>query len=285
MSHRFETPLSLKDAHVHLDDESLIVLLSSQGLWSHEETWQPLSFSNWKSMGLPERAGDPHFLGSLDGIACFCFYLEDVKVLEGQGCWVDLRSLLSNSNEAFFELANRASQVCTWERTHRFCGQCGAKNQYHVTDRALVCDDCGLHNYPRISPCIIVLVRKGKQCLLARNARTASQYFSCLAGFVEAGESVEQCLHREVMEEVGVEVENLQYVGSQAWPFPGQLMIGFIADYKAGDITPEPEEIAEADWFDYDQLPLVPPSRTISGLIIDAFVSDCKSPSTHSTGG
>jgi NAD+ diphosphatase len=130
------------------------------------------------------------------------------------------------------------------------------------------CEPCGAVNYPRISPCIIVLVTRGEELLLARNARFPRPFYSTLAGFIEAGENAEECLRREVREEVGVEVGAVSYFRSQSWPFPNQLMLGFFAEYSAGDIVCEPGEIADARWFHYSALPQVPPESSISGQLI-----------------
>ena len=126
--------------------------------------------------------------------------------------------------------------------------------------------------YPRLSPCIITLITRGDECLLAWHTRSKEEKYSCLAGFIEIGESPEQTLVREVMEEVGVSVNNIRYVESQPWPFPGQLMLGYFADYTGGDIRLDENEILAAKWFRYDQLPKVPPVTTISGRLIHAFV-------------
>jgi NAD+ diphosphatase len=126
--------------------------------------------------------------------------------------------------------------------------------------------------YPRLSPSIIVLISKGEEMLLARNAAWPQGMYSTLAGFVEAGESIEQTVHREVMEEVGLQVKGLQYFGSQSWPFPNSLMLGFHAKYAGGDILCQPEEIADAQWFTKDTLPQIPPKTAISGWLIQEFL-------------
>ena len=134
------------------------------------------------------------------------------------------------------------------------------------------CPSCGLTQYPRISPAIIVLVRKGDQALLARNSLFPGAFFSTLAGFSEIGESLEETLAREVHEEVGVHVHSPRYFGSQPWPFSSSLMIGFTARWASGDIHEDPVEIAEAAWFDPRELPVVPPTLSIARALIDDFV-------------
>lgn len=136
----------------------------------------------------------------------------------------------------------------------------------------MTCRDCRVINYPRLSPSIIVLVTRGDEMLLARNANWPTNMYSTLAGFVEPGESIEQTVHREVMEEVGLRVRNLRYFGSQSWPFPNSLMLGFHAEYEGGDIVCQPDEIADAQWFSKDTLPQTPPKTAISGWLIDEFI-------------
>lgn len=185
-----------------------------------------------------------------------------------------LRGLLFKQGDSAFAVAGKASQIVDWYKTHQYCGCCGQENVQHGAQRALVCKSCNQQYFPRINPCAIMLVVKGDQMLLARSARFSSPYYSCLAGFIEVGETPEQTVAREVLEEVGVEVENIRYIKSQSWPFPSQLMLGYIADYKSGDIVPDADEIAEADWFSADNLPTVPsPKISVAGELIEYFIN------------
>ncbi len=191
---------------------------------------------------------------------------------EGMIAEKSLRSALSQAaDEMEYALLARAAQLATWFDQHRFCGRCGTALVAHHQDLARACPRCELVQYPRISPCIIVLVRRGDQCLLARSGRFPPGRFSTLAGFIEAGETAEAAVKREIREEVGIEVENLQFFASQSWPFPHQLMLGFFADYAGGEVVPDGEEILEADWFGCDQLPDLPPPFSISRQLIDRF--------------
>ncbi len=185
----------------------------------------------------------------------------------------NLYGILGRVSEEMFALAGRAQQLLAWQRENGFCGSCGAAMSQHAKETAMNCEPCGSMIYPRISPCIIVLVTRGEEMLLARNANFPIEMFSTLAGFVEAGESLEECLVREVKEEVGVDVDNIRYFKSQSWPFPNQLMLGFFAEYAGGDIVCEDEEIAEAHWFKPDQLPTTPPATAISGQLIADHVA------------
>jgi NAD+ diphosphatase len=182
-----------------------------------------------------------------------------------------LRSLLGQVAGDEFALLSRASQLQHWWLHHQFCGRCGVKNVLDESELALSCKSCAMLYYPRISPCVIMLVTRGRQCLLAKHARSKSQRYSCLAGFIEVGESAEEAVIREVAEEVGVGVNNLRYITSQNWPFPSQLMLGFFADYSAGDLVVDGLEIEDAAWFDVDSLPELPPEGTISRFLIDHF--------------
>ncbi|UTA46372.1 NAD(+) diphosphatase [Simiduia sp. 21SJ11W-1] len=196
------------------------------------------------------------------------------------GCeWVGLRSILMAHEEALFLMAGAAVQLVNWLDTHRYCGRCGAVNQLQSDDRAMLCSGCNLRYYPRLSPCVIVLITRGDECLLAVHRRSSVQMFTALAGFVEPGESLETAVAREALEEVGLAVERPEYVGSQPWPFPGQLMMGFCASVAAGPqaLQLQDDEITEAGWFKYNQLPAItPPVQSLSGQLIAKFVEDCR---------
>lgn len=185
---------------------------------------------------------------------------------------VPVRQFLIHQGFDAFILAGRASQLLNWYRTHRFCGRCGVRNVLRRPQQVLMCPQCDVDYYPRINPCIIVLVTRGEQILLARSVRHGATFFSCLAGFIEPGESAEQAVAREVYEEVGVTIDNIRYAKSQSWPFPSQLMLGFYADYVSGDIVPEAAEIAEAHWYDVNSLPETPaPAISVAGQLIQDY--------------
>jgi NAD+ diphosphatase len=209
------------------------------------------------------------FLGYWHGQPCYALELDTATPLDApqlkQG---SLYHLLGRVDDALFGLAGNAQQLLSWDRESRFCGRCGQSTGTHDRERARVCVPCGSSVYPRIAPCVIALVSRGEELLLARNANFPGEMFSTLAGFIEVGESVEDCLRREVKEEVGVDVGEMRYFGSQPWPFPNQLMLGFFAEYRGGDIVCEDEEIAEAHWFRPDALPTIPPPHSIAGRLI-----------------
>ncbi|MDP9438634.1 MAG: NAD(+) diphosphatase [Actinomycetota bacterium] len=211
-------------------------------------------------------------VGSLNGSTCWAVEVsEGVEAPEG-AAFVDLRAIFAAVDEEFFAVAGRAKQVVGWHATHRFCGRCGGATEPVEGEMAMRCARCGMMHYPRVSPAVIVRVRRGGEILLARSPGFPKGLRSVLAGFVEPGESIEETIHREVREEVGIEVENLRYFGSQPWPFPNSLMIGFTADYAGGELEPQPGEIEDAGWYRPDDLPQLPPKVSIARRMIEDFV-------------
>lgn len=187
---------------------------------------------------------------------------------------VSVRAIFTLAGPEVFALAGRATQLLDWQANHRYCGRCGTPTVIKPDEPAMHCPACGLLAYPRLSPAVMVLVRDGEKLLLARSPHFKPGVFSALAGFVEPGETLEECAVREVREEVGIEIANLRYFASQPWPFPNSLMIAFFADYAGGTITPEPGEIEDAGWFLPDALPLLPDPVSISRRLIDAALAD-----------
>jgi NAD+ diphosphatase len=196
----------------------------------------------------------------------------DTDALPAEGyAWRSLRSMFGAMDEHLLGLGGRAAQIAEWARTHRFCGACGNPMQLAVGERCFRCGHCGHLAYPRISPAMMVLIRKGDSVLLALHAASPTKRFTALAGFLEAGESVEEAVHREVFEEVGLRVHNLRYFASQSWPFPHSLMLAFTGDYLDGEIKVDATEIAEARWFGPDdQWPEPVPHFSVSAMLIDA---------------
>lgn len=183
-----------------------------------------------------------------------------------------IRELYSIDERLFIE-AGRAIQLLEWRLDHRFCGRCGTPTRPSAAHSAMECPSCGLLAFPRIAPAVIVAVEKDGRLLLARSVRfPPGGFFSVLAGFVEPGESLEQTVHREILEEVGIAVADIRYYGSQSWPFPHSLMIGFTAKWVSGEIEVQPSEIIEAGWYAPDALPKIPPRISIARALIDDFV-------------
>ncbi len=236
-----------------------------------ETSSQIPSLMNLKDVGLmPVRT---QFLGTLGDRPCYCAELPSNTVAPMSMTFRGLRELYGSLEEEFFTLSGRAFQIIEWDRTHQFCGHCATLMTQLPSERAKRCPNCGLVNYPRLSPAIIILISRGEELLLARAPRFPQAFYSVLAGFVEPGESLEQTAIREVREEVGIEIENIRYFGSQPWPFPNSLMIGFTADYAGGEIVIDKKEIAEAAWFNKHNLPQIPPKLSIARSLIDWFVS------------
>jgi NAD+ diphosphatase len=206
-----------------------------------------------------------HYLGRLDAVDCWPLALPGVPI-----GWrpVPLRAAMMQFPEPLMMLAGRAAQVLEWDRAHRHCGVCGTPTMPHQRDRARTCPRCGHVAYPRLSPAMMALVWRAEEVLLARSPSYAPGIYSALAGFVEAGESIEECVTREVAEEVGVQVKHLRYYGSQSWPFPHSLMVAFTAEWDGGDIVPQADEIEHAAWFSIDALPAIPPRFSIAGHLI-----------------
>jgi len=220
---------------------------------------------------------EPIMVGHWQGLPC---YATDTQTPpEGfTGELMPLRQVFGVAGAQAFALAGRASQLIDWQMNHRHCGRCGQLTRLHPKDFAMQCDHCGLNAYPRISPAVMVLVQRGRQFLLARSPHFKPGVFSALAGFVEAGETLEQCAAREVKEEVGIDIKQLSYFSSQSWPFPNSLMIAFLAQYAAGTITPDPDEIEAADWFDIDELPRLPEQVSIARQLIEGALTEMQRP-------
>ena len=211
-------------------------------------------------------------IGELDGERCFAAEVgRDAEDPEGMS-FRNLRGMLGSINERFFAMAGRAKQIVNWNHSHQFCGRCGTGTVPGPTELSKECPNCRMHFYPRLSPAAIMLITSGEELLLARSPHFPSGMYSALAGFIEPGESIEQTIKREVREEVGVEVRNLRYFGSQPWPFPDSLMIGFTAEYAGGELRFEEEEIEDAGWFSAEKMPVLPPRLSIARAMIDHFL-------------
>jgi NAD+ diphosphatase len=220
----------------------------------------------------PAPAASQNYLGNLDDDACIAAEIPAQAALPAGYRLEGLRALYGRLDDDLFAIAGRAAQIVTWDRTHRFCGQCGTPTEHLYGERARKCPACGLTAYPRISPCVIVLITRGDEVLLARGRNFPVGRYSTPAGFVEAGESLEETVTREIREEVGVEVDNIRYFGSQPWPYPHQMMVGFTCTWASGDIRIDPSEIADAGWFTRDNMPQIPPPMSISRCLIDSYL-------------
>ena len=250
-----------------LKDQEFLTSKNSQFLIFEEEDLK------WSEMNLANK----QFLGFLNNKPCYLSELTSESKIDDGTMLTPLRNLLGRIPDSLFTACSRSIQLSEWYKNNQFCGACGSKMQRHNSERAMFCTCNNLLIYPKISPCIIVLVTKGEELLLAHNKNFPGAFYSTLAGFIEAGESAESAIHREIYEEVKIKVKNIQYYGSQSWPFPSQLMLGYHAEYLEGDITPDGEEIDSADWFNYKKLPQVPTGNiSISGQLIESYIEKLK---------
>jgi NAD+ diphosphatase len=212
------------------------------------------------------------YLGAFRETGCFVAELDDAASAPPGMLFQEFRPLVGLLSDELFSIAGRAYQILYWDRTHQFCGRCGARTHHKKDERAKECPRCGLIDYPVVSPAIIVAIVKDRKILLARARRFTAQFYSVLAGFVETGETLEECVKREVKEEVGLDVDSITYFGSQPWPFPNSLMVAFTAKHAGGEIGIDATEIVDAQWFNADRLPDVPRKGTIARRLIDWFV-------------
>jgi NAD+ diphosphatase len=218
-----------------------------------------------------------HYLGRYGGYCCYAAEVAKGIKSPSSMFFHHLWGLYDFMAFDLFRIAGYAFHLMKWEQTSQYCGRCGTKTNNLETERAKICENCNLISYPRISPAVITAVIKDNKILLARAKRFKRDMYSILAGFVEPGETLEECVKREIKEEVNIEVENIRYFGSQPWPFPDSLMIGFTADYKSGEIASDGEEILHADWFSPDNLPNIPGKLSIARELIDWFCESVRS--------
>jgi len=216
---------------------------------------------------------EPLALGYLDGRLCLAYQLPDDHDHGDGRELVALRPLWGVLGDPLWTLAGRALQTLAWNRDHAFCGRCGTPTEHLAGERARGCPNCGLSAYPRLAPAVIMLIERDGAALLCHGTRFPGRMYSCLAGFVEPGESLEECVRREVREEAGIEVRDLAYAGSQPWPFPHSLMIGFHGRYASGELRLDPSEIVDGGWFRPDALPDLPPYPSIARRLIDEWLA------------
>lgn len=247
--------VSREGAAVVLPTVAVVERYGIEVAWAHEAVWD----------GSPVCIGE---VTSLHEITAITDIPEPPPPME----LVPIRSLFGVLGDSEVLQVGRARQLLDWRLGHRLCGFCGAPTEFQADHGALRCPDCDRMYFPRLSPAVIVAVHRGDRILLGRAPGRPDGWFSTLAGFVEPGESLEECVAREILEEVGIQVDDITYFGSQPWPFPDSLMVGFTARYVAGEIVPQPGEIEEAGWFTLEDLPPVPPAYSIARELVDDFV-------------
>ena len=209
------------------------------------------------------------YLGTYAGKHCYAVEIPEVDPVPAGWVLMGLRDAFAQFEETLAALCGRAFQILDWDRNHQYCSRCGTPTALRTDERSRTCSTCEFTSYPPISPAIMILIIDGRKMLLGRRAIWPEKRYSALAGFVEPGETLEDTVRRETKEEVGIDVKNIRYFGSQPWPFPHSLMIAFTAEYAGGEVTPDGNEIAEAHWFEPDNLPKLPPSISISRRLID----------------
>lgn len=226
---------------------------------------------------LPEMELGDLLVTEVDGVRYITREVAEDHQLAGFNL-TNLRNIVTKWSTTEFERASRAFQLLLWKRNHRFCSHCGEKTIQHTNEYAMVCPACKYTQYPRLQPCVIVAITRqdeGNQpsILLARSPRFTIPMFSLIAGFVEVGETLESAVAREVKEEVGIDIKNIRYMSSQPWPFPSNLMIGFQAEYAGGELVLQEDEILEAAFYPFDQLPLLPPIGSIANRMIEQIIN------------
>jgi NAD+ diphosphatase len=212
-----------------------------------------------------------HYLGKQDGLACQVIELGNVHYTKPLYLY-NLREAITLLPQQWFTAVVTASQVLNWDKQHQYCPYCATPLQFIRTERAKICPNCKLRQYPRISPAMIVMITKGEQVLLSRSPHFKSGMYSVQAGYLEAGENVEQAIIREVMEEVGLKIKNLNYFGSQAWPFPHSLMLAFTAEYASGELKINKQELEDASWYSVHNLPTLPATNSIAWQMLNSFI-------------
>lgn len=211
------------------------------------------------------------YIGTLDGSPCYSAEVNPGTDAPEGMAFKDLRSLYDDLDEDIYLLAGRAVQIVNWDSNHQFCGKCGTPTETKEDEMAKVCPECGFTSHTRLSPAVITAIIKDGKLLMAQHSRTPGNMYGLIAGFVEAGETLEETVLRETQEEVGLRVNNIKYFSSQSWPFPNSLMIAFTADYESGQIRVDGDEITHARWFNTDELPETPSRVSIAGELIDWY--------------
>lgn len=229
--------------------------------------------------GLAQLGMEPEisiYLGQMGPNSCFAAMVApDAPAPEGY-TWQKQRALYFQLPKPFVRVTGLARQLLEWEANHRFCGACGVPTNSREYERAKECPQCGHITYPRLSPAIIVSLTRGREILLARSPHFPKGRYSVLAGFVEPGETLEQAVAREIMEETSLEVTNIKYFASQPWPFPDSLMVGFTSEYAGGELKINRPELEDAMWCTPESLPTIPTGETISRWLIDNWLNSLK---------
>ncbi|AGB03266.1 NAD(+) diphosphatase [Methanoregula formicica] len=248
------------------------VIVRENGVYLQSGEPPVLLYTHDKKEAIPDVL-HRQYLGHQNGVAWYAMEVAADTAVPGSVFYPDIRGLHAILPDNELAVAALAVRIIAFDRTTRFCGLCGSETRQSKEERAKVCAACGQVTYPRMSPAIIVLIRKDDQILLARSPRFPPKFHSVIAGFVAPGETLEEAVRREVREEVGIEIANIRYLGSEPWPFPDSLMIGFVADYAGGEIVIDNNEIVSAGWFDRASLPELPRKMSIARALIDWWLA------------
>ena len=262
----FETAISRPDT---LHDDDIVLLFAGDALVLESA-----------ATTLPRRAAvaglmpaETVHVGRFDGAAVDTARIDHATALPAGLEIAPLRALHGRIDDEAWALAGRAFQLAEWDRTHRFCGLCGAPTVLRDDERSRACTACDFRAYPRHSPAVIVLITRGEnEVLLGRSARFPAGMYSTLAGFVDPGESAEDAVRREIREEAGIEITEPTWFGSQSWAFPHSLMLGFTAEWAAGELCSDDDELEDLQWFTRDALPLLPPPASIARRLLDSWL-------------
>ncbi|MDE5783250.1 MAG: NAD(+) diphosphatase [Prevotella sp.] len=213
-------------------------------------------------------------IASLDGIETKAYNIDSPVTADDRYEMCPLRQSYYKLPESLYLKAGKCAELLHWDRNTKFCGVCGGQMHFH-TDISKRCEMCGKEVWPSLAPAVIVLIRKGDEILLARGRNFKSEFYGLIAGFVETGETLEEAVKREVKEETGLNIKNIRYFGSQSWPYPSGLMVGFTADYESGELHLQQEELKKAGWFQRTNLPKLPEKLSIARRLIDYWLEEC----------
>jgi NAD+ diphosphatase len=255
-----------KNAHsLFFSEEKLLIRVPDQQvIFSVQEIYKNLFNSLVES--------DYFYLGEVDQKKLYAININATDIIGNHYNFVPVREALQIMNAELFKLICRSKQLLYWHRSSLYCGSCGLPTLLSQTEIAKICQRCQKIIYPTYSPAIIVLIERNDQILLARSSHFSKGVYSTLAGFVDPGESCEEAITREVFEEVGIQIKEIEYFGSQSWPFPNSFMLGFRAKYASGELCINLNEIEDAKWFSINELPILPSTTSIARHLIDSFV-------------